>query len=522
MDHHDAGRPRGSAGRAEAARRPAAPRHRDRAHHRLRGRADHLLPRRERRGTGAGPSRALRHQDGDVARQGELQQRPHLLPARRRRPLRRDPRHADLPQGEGAHGGEPGDDRARGPRPQRRALAQGAGARVRGLRRRSHAGDGPARRRSSPALERHDLLRRSDGPSRARPDVQRRVRPPARVPRHAHRDRGPLARGRGCGGARGAHRRLQHPRQQRLRRRARCASAASRRATTCSASTRARSPEDGRFRKIEVRVKGPATRSGHGAGTSPPCPRARLPAAPQRDVDPVLQQALDASRSRRHDPAASVVLRHERGRAQPHPACSLAVDADVSQVEFRDVDGQPEASLDTIAIVAHRDSGEVLRSDQKVEIRRRAGAVPAGPGLVLVPARVRGGARPAPGQARRPRSADEPRGDGGPPLRGGPQRRVPRLDAAPDRHSEPRRHAGPARPPDLPPERQPDGPLRRLRRPRRRPRRTSGPRRARAAPCRPDRRPRCADADPADVHRRPRPHGPVPPARASRRATTSC
>ncbi|MGE5125326.1 MAG: VWA domain-containing protein, partial [Betaproteobacteria bacterium] len=130
-------------------------------------------------------------------------------------------------------------------------------------------------------------------------------------------------------------------------------------------------PRDGRFRKIEVRVRGNYTvraRKGYYAPTAEGDAAARPPS----DVDPVLQQALDSPR-----PAAEIPLRltayvgEESGLNRTRVV--LVADADVSHVDFAEVDGQPRANLDTLVVVADRDSGEALRSDQKVEIQRRPG-----------------------------------------------------------------------------------------------------------------------------------------------------
>jgi hypothetical protein len=57
----------------------------------------------------------------------------------------------------------------------------------------------------------------------------------------------------------------------------------------------------------------------------------------------------------------------------------VAADVDISQVDFVDVEGQSRATLDTILVVAHRDSGEAERIDQLVEIQRKTAALPSGP-----------------------------------------------------------------------------------------------------------------------------------------------
>ncbi len=138
-------------------------------------------------------------------------------------------------------------------------------------------------------------------------------------------------------------------------------------------------PKDGRFRKIEVRVRGNYTvrsRKGYYA----PTPDGTVASATRSNVDPVLQQALDSPR-----PADDIPLRltayvgEETGINRSRVV--LVADADVSRVDFAGTAGPPRATLDTLLVVAHRDSGEALRADQKVEIERKPGTA-AGVGPV--------------------------------------------------------------------------------------------------------------------------------------------
>lgn len=130
-------------------------------------------------------------------------------------------------------------------------------------------------------------------------------------------------------------------------------------------------PRDGRFRRIEVKVRGGYTvraRQGYFA----PLPDGTAVDAPVPGRDPVLQHALDAPR-----PLAEIPLRlstyvmEEAGFNRTRVI--LAADVDVSRVEFPEVEGHPQASLDTLAVVAHRDTAEALRSDQRAVIQRRPG-----------------------------------------------------------------------------------------------------------------------------------------------------
>jgi VWFA-related protein len=137
-------------------------------------------------------------------------------------------------------------------------------------------------------------------------------------------------------------------------------------------------PRDGRFRKIEVRVRGGYTvraRRGYYA----PLPEGETAYAPPKGVDPVLQQALDGSGASDAIPLRlTAYVMEDSGLDRTRVV--LAADADVSRVEFRDVDGQAQATLDTLVVIAHRESGEALRTDQKVEIQRRPGVAANGGG----------------------------------------------------------------------------------------------------------------------------------------------
>jgi VWFA-related protein len=138
-------------------------------------------------------------------------------------------------------------------------------------------------------------------------------------------------------------------------------------------------PRDGKFRKIEVKVRGGRYVVRARRGYFAPPPEGEAPYKPANGADPVLQGALDSPRA-----AAAIPLRLtsyvlEEAGLVGGARVVLAADADVSRVSFVDVAGQPQATLDTIAVVAPRDSNSPLRSDQKVEIQRRPGTSPSGP-----------------------------------------------------------------------------------------------------------------------------------------------
>ena len=53
----------------------------------------------------------------------------------------------------------------------------------------------------------------------------------------------------------------------------------------------------------------------------------------------------------------------------------VAADADVSKVEFTETEGRLRGALDTLAVAARRESADVFRNDQKVDLERKAGPV---------------------------------------------------------------------------------------------------------------------------------------------------
>lgn len=136
-------------------------------------------------------------------------------------------------------------------------------------------------------------------------------------------------------------------------------------------------PRDGRFRKIEVRVRGKRLTVRARRGYYAPSDGAKAPAKPATG-DPDLQLALDAPGFLDGIPlrmTAYVMQETGLGKAR----VLVAADADVSHLAFQEVEGKSTAVLDTLAVVAHRESGEFHRSDQRVDLQRRPGATPSGP-----------------------------------------------------------------------------------------------------------------------------------------------
>ena len=132
-------------------------------------------------------------------------------------------------------------------------------------------------------------------------------------------------------------------------------------------------PRDGRFRKIKVKVDGDyEVRARRGYYAPSDTPQARRPY--REGVDPTLQSALDAASF-----SDAIPLRMTAFTMDPiglnRSRAFVVADVDISSVEFADVEGSPVASLDTLTVVAHRDSDDFQRRDQTVDIRRRPGPV---------------------------------------------------------------------------------------------------------------------------------------------------
>jgi hypothetical protein len=140
---------------------------------------------------------------------------------------------------------------------------------------------------------------------------------------------------------------------------------------------------DGRFHKIEVRVRGKGlvvrARKGYydpgGAGSGEPRPDSVADEKLRERSDPSLQRALDSPSLRDAVPlrmSAYVLGAALDGKAQ----VVVAADADVSGIAFGA--GTGNTVLDTLLVVAAQNGG-VERADRKVELERRATPPRGGP-----------------------------------------------------------------------------------------------------------------------------------------------
>jgi hypothetical protein len=126
---------------------------------------------------------------------------------------------------------------------------------------------------------------------------------------------------------------------------------------------------DGRFRKIQVKVAGKGlrvrARKGYYAPLDGPAPKDK-----RRTGDPQIQAALDSPYEQDEVPlrmTSYVMGETLLGKA----SVLVAADVDVSKFAFEEKEGRFHDTLEYLMVVAHRESGEYFRYDQKVEMKLR-------------------------------------------------------------------------------------------------------------------------------------------------------
>lgn len=134
-------------------------------------------------------------------------------------------------------------------------------------------------------------------------------------------------------------------------------------------------PRDGRFRKIEVRVRRPGAIVRARRGYFAPSDVADTEVAKATGrTDAQIQYGLDAPTPLDAIPlrlTAYVLEQTTLGRAR----VLVAADADVSKVEFTESGGRLMGAIDTLAVASRRETADVFRNDQKVDLERKPGPV---------------------------------------------------------------------------------------------------------------------------------------------------
>ncbi len=138
---------------------------------------------------------------------------------------------------------------------------------------------------------------------------------------------------------------------------------------------------DGRYHKLQVKVRGRGlvVRARRGyyapAAAQPSAPASPSPSPKKARVDEGMQQAIDSPFFMDAIPirmTAYVLENRTMGRVRT----LVVAETDVSRLDLHATPAGPAGSLDTLLVVAHRDSEEVQRSDERLDLQLRPDVKP--------------------------------------------------------------------------------------------------------------------------------------------------
>jgi VWFA-related protein len=142
--------------------------------------------------------------------------------------------------------------------------------------------------------------------------------------------------------------------------------------------TPAETTRDGRYRKLSVKVRGRNLRVRARRGYYAPSDDPALEDSESAKTDREMQRAIDSPFALDGIPvrmAAYVLEERIFGKAR----VVVVVDADLDRVQAVDGPAGPSATLEMLLAVAHRDSGEFFRDDQRIDLQLKPRSSGAGP-----------------------------------------------------------------------------------------------------------------------------------------------